>query len=248
LVACEAGADVLIVDVSDHVGKISAGDTYWSMPPKHLIAILQNSNVSIFTVDQTYAFRISHHIRSFVQVSETCSAYKVDPGMGTWGLTRKDVDRITEAGYKIMTAISGHDEVRVTSPKGTDVRLSITGRGCLPVFPVTERGKSHFVHVIPLWGECNWAPIENCTEGKIVIDGITEASTVLCAVHEPVEWIVREGRVVEVLGAEDAEDFKKVVKTDGGAAVIGELGVGGSHKAILGTESEKGRLGTVHFG
>ena len=248
LAVAEIGADVMIVDISDHVGKISAGDTYWSMPPKHFIATLQNSNVNIFTVDQTYAFRISHHIRSFVQISETCSTYKVDPGMGTWGLTRKDVDRIAEAGNKIMVAISDHDEVRVTSQEGTDVRLSIRGRKCLPVFPVPERGKSLFVHAVPLWAECNWAPMEDSAEGKIVIDGITEASTVLRAVNKPVEWIVKKGRVVEVLGEEDADDFRRVVATDQGAAVIGELGIGGSHKAILGTESEKGRLGTVHFG
>ena len=248
LAAYEAGAEVVIVDISDHVGKMLASDKFWSMPPRHLIATIQNSNVSVFIVDQTYAFRISHRIRSFVQINETCSTYKLDPGMGTWGLIREDVNRIMEVSNKIMAAVNGHDEVRVTSEKGTDVKLSIRERECLAVLPVPERGKSLFLHPVPLWGEYNWAPIEDSTEGRIVIDGITEATPILDVVHEPVEWIAKKGRVVEVRGGEDADDFRRVVRTDEGAPVIGELGVGGSHKAMFGTESEKGRLGTVHFG
>lgn len=247
LAAYDAGADIVIVDVSHHEGKILTGQEYWSDPPKHLIATLQNSNVSIFTVHQTYGFRLAHKIRFFLKISETCQPFKLDPGMGTWGLTREDLDRIMENSKKIMDSLNGHDQVRIRSPSGTDVSLSVKGRTCKPVLPLMERGKTP-LHGVPLWGEDNWAPVEEMTEGKIVIDGITEATPAARTVREPVVWIVKAGRVVEVLGGEDADDFKRVMATDEGASVIGELGIGGSHKAILGTESEKGRLGTVHFG
>lgn len=247
LAAYDAGADIMTVDVSQHEGKILTDQKYWTDPPKHVIATLQNSNVSIFTVHQTYGFRLAHKIRFFLKISESCQPFKLDPGMGTWGLTRVDLDRIMETSKKIMGSLDGHDEVHITSPRGTDVRLSVKGRLCKPVLPLMDRGKTP-VHGIPLWGEDNWAPVEEMTAGKIVVDGITEATPAARTVREPVEWIVKGGRVVEVSGGEDADDFKRVMATDEGASVIGELGIGGSHKAILGTESEKGRLGTVHFG
>ncbi len=247
LAAHEAGGDVIIEDISQHVGKILSGPGYWSDPPKHVIATIQNSDVTILTVHQTYGFRLAHKIRFFVKVSESCQPFKLDPGMGTWGLTRDDIDRIMETCKKIMDSVNGHQEVHITSPRGTDVKLVVKNRLCKPVFPIMERGKTP-VHGIPLWGELNWAPVEDQTEGKVVIDGITEANPAKRVVSEPVEWTVKKGKIVEVRGGEDADDFRRVTRTDEGSMVIGELGMGGSHKALFGTESEKGRLGTVHFG
>jgi hypothetical protein len=249
LAAHELGADVLVADISDHVEEVVYGHEYFSTPPKQVVAAIQNSNVSIFTVNETYAFRIAHVIGNFINFGEECSAYKIDPKMGSWGLTREDPVRLVEIGDKIMSAINEHDEVRITTKSGTDVTLSVKGRKCLPIFsiPVRRRGNP-FVHPIPLWAECNWAPIEDATEGRVIIDGLTEATEILQVVREPVEWIVKKGRVVEVNGGEDADGFRKVVNTDQGSGIIGEFGIGGSNLAMWGTESEKGREGTIHFG
>jgi leucyl aminopeptidase (aminopeptidase T) len=243
----EVGSDSVVIDMTRSVNKVVNGRDFWLTPPKNLLSSVQNSNVSIFTVNESYAFRLDHHVRYLFQTGRDCSIYKVDVGMGTWGLQKDHVPRVTEIGRKIMSAIQGHDKIRVTTKRGTDITLSIKGHDCLPVFPVPDRGMNWGIPV-PLWGEYNWAPIEELSEGRVIIDGISEATPLLHVVEEPVEWIVRKGRIVEINGAKDAEDFRNLISLDSGAGMIGEIGIGGNPKALKGTETEKALLGTCHFG
>lgn len=203
--------------------------------------------MTVFIVDETYAFRLDHQVGRLFQTGPDCSIFKIDFGMGTWGLTDNDVRRVVRIAERLTAAINGHDRVRITSRRGTDLTLSIAGRECLPIYPVPDRGAPYGLSV-PLWGEYNWAPIEDSAHGRIVIDGLTEAGPTMAAVSEPVMMSIEGGRVVDVTGSRDAEDFQRLFKTDAGAAVVGELGVGGNPKALPGHESEKALLGTVHFG
>ena len=115
--------------------------------------------------------------------------------------------------------------------------------------PIMKRAAIQAAMPIPLWGELNWAPVEELTEGRAVIDGILMRWGAQLAVSHPVEWVVHKGRIVEVKGGRDAHDFIKTLESaDENAYIIGELGIGASHKARLGTMEEKGRLGTVHLG
>ena len=148
---------------------------------------------------------------------------------------------------RLLGALASADRIHVTSPGGTDVTLSIKGHGCLPVVAVPERGLPYAIP-IPLWGEYNWAPVAGSVNGTIVIDGITEATAVLHVVSEPVTWTIVEDRIVDVRGGQDADDFRTLFAIDDGASLIGELGIGGNPRAIYGTETEKARFGTVHFG
>jgi leucyl aminopeptidase (aminopeptidase T) len=127
------------------------------------------------------------------------------------------------------------------------VKLSIRGHDCLAVSVVPERGMPYAIPV-PLWGEFNWAPVEGSVNGTIVVDGITEATPMLHVVSEPVTWTVSDDRIVDVRGGQDADDFRRTCETDAGSSLSGELGIGGNPRAIFGTETEKARLGTVHFG
>ncbi|MCS7129556.1 MAG: hypothetical protein NZ919_02825, partial [Candidatus Caldarchaeum sp.] len=166
-----------------------------------------------------------------------------------WDLHPEDVDLIMDRSLRVMEGMEGAKWVRVSSPNGTDVKLCIDGRDCLPVMPVMHRAAIQAAMPIPLWGELNWAPVEELTEGRVVVDGILMRWGHESAVNSPVEWTVRRGRIVEVKGGREAEEFLKTLESaDDNAYVIGELGIGASHKARLGTMEEKGRLGTVHFG
>jgi leucyl aminopeptidase (aminopeptidase T) len=243
----DAGGDGVLIDLRYQVASLLLGDRFWVDPPASVVAAVQNSTVTIVVLDETYGFRFDHKVRDLFRTGPGCSIYKVDLGMGSWRLTRADVELVERTSDEVLRAFGGADEVRVTSPAGTDVVLSIRGRECLPVLALPERGHPYAIP-IPLWGEFNWAPVETTVNGTIVIDGITEATSQLHVVSEPVVWTVVEGRVVEVAGGQDAADFRELFKIDDGASLIGELGIGGNPRAVFGTETEKARLGTAHFG
>lgn len=247
LAADEAGASVAIMDVSQHVNEVLVGQSFWTEPPAAVLAAVQASNVSVFVVDETYGQRLSHQVEHLVTTGPECTVYKLDLGMGTWGLTPRDIELADSLGERLVSAIDGQNRVRITGPAGTDVELSIRGRDCLPVVSVPTRGL-HYGIPIPIWGEYNWAPIEDSANGVIVIDGMSEASGRCKAVGAPVRWTVGNGCVTKVEGGLDADDFAQQFAKDDGAAVIGELGVGVNPKGRPGTENEKCLLGTVHFG
>jgi leucyl aminopeptidase (aminopeptidase T) len=245
--ALEVGADPVLLDIGPQVTSLLLGDRFWVDPPAPVVAAIQASRVTVIVVDETYGFRLDHKVRSLFRTGPDCSIYKIDLGMGTWRLRPQDIAEVQRIGDDLLAAMAGADRVRVTSAAGTDVELSIRGHGCLPVEVVPDRGLPYAIPV-PLWSEFNWAPVEGSVNGRIVIDGITEATPLLHVVSEPVTWTVVGDRVVDVEGGQDAEDFRAVMAVDAGSSLIGELGIGGNPRAIFGTETEKARLGTVHFG
>jgi 2,5-dihydroxypyridine 5,6-dioxygenase len=243
----EAGTECLLIDMTRQVERLLTSKGFWIRPPQHLVEAVQASQVAIFAVDETYAFRLDHHVREIFETGPDCSIFKVDLGMGTWGITDATIQEIEETGRRILQAFAGADHVRVTSPAGTDLSLSIRGRQCLPVMPVPERGMPYGTP-IPLWGEYNWAPVEGSVNGTLVIDGISEATTALHVVDEPVSVTIVAGKVTDVQGGEEAEAFSSVFAIDEGASQVGELGIGGNPIARPGTETEKALLGTIHVG
>lgn len=247
-VAREVASNVIAVDVTQQVDELLGSGEFWIDPPANLRTLVQATNVNIFLVDETYAFRLDHKIGGLFETGPECSIFKVDEGMGTWGLTKSDIDDVYQLGSAIISGLDSAERVHITSPAGTDLTLSLRGRVCLAIMPVPERGSAYGLS-IPLWGEYNWAPIEDSAQGRLVIDGLTEAGKRMGVVSEPVVMVVENGRVVRVEGTtQDAADFRAIFATDEGANVLGELGVGGNRKAIAGRETEKAKLGTIHIG
>lgn len=246
--AAEAiGAEVARIDITQTVENLLRSGEFWLPLPEHIVALANATTVNIFVVDETFAFRLDHKVATTFETSEDCSIFKVDAGMPMWRMTAEDVPMVDSNCDRIIAALEGAKDVRITTPGGTDLRLSLAGRECLPIFPIPERGKPYGLSV-PLWGELNWAPIEAETEGTIVVDGLTEAGPEMHTVSEPVTMEVRGGRVVKVSGGMDAAEFESVFAIDEGAPTVAELGVGANPFALQGHESEKARLGTVHFG
>jgi len=241
------GAEVLVVDISPYVIPWQTGR--YADPPEHFKELVKSSNVTLVVTDQEFSQRFSHSVHHFLNQTEECSVYQIDEGMGTWDYSAEDALLIADRSKQIMNAFRSAKTVRVTSPGGTNVTLSIERRDCLPVTPIMPRAPTQSATPIPLWGELNWAPIEDLTEGRVIIDGILMRSNSESAVNNPVEWIVKGGRIVKVSGGKEADDFRKALEAaDENAYVIGELGIGTGHKARFGRMEEKGRLGTVHLG
>ena len=136
------------------------------------------------------------------------------------------------------------NEVRITTPVGTDLSFSIEGRTAL-----ADGGelslKGSFGNLPP--GEAFIAPLEGTARGSLVIDGSMSGVGLL---KNPIVIKVAEGIAREISGGEEAKQLKKLVDVHGiKARNIAELGLGLNQFAQLTgsvLEDEK-ILGTVHI-
>ncbi len=244
-VAVERGAFPVIAN-NEHQVRRALADTRFPMaPPRNLRHMMVNSDEIIIVTNLEWANRFAH----VSAVRESCAANakiaSVEEGMGGWDLTEQDIREATQRARDAIEALRGARRVRVTSPAGTDVLVSIEGRPALEVTPVKERGQ--MMGPVPLWAEVAFAAVEDQTEGRIVVDGVMLGIGLEGQVREPITWIVEGGRVVSVEGGEEARRLREVIAGVENADVVGEFAFGTSEKSPFGSPSEKGRLGTVHF-
>lgn len=138
----------------------------------------------------------------------------------------------------------GTREVRVTSPAGTDLRATVTGRE-----PVAWRTGICLapgeVSALP-GGEVSLPPLEGTTDGVVVWERVASD---LGALDEPVRIEVREGRAVDIQGGASATRLRQIVATVRDADNIGEIGIGLNKAARIADEitEAKKSYGTVHI-
>jgi len=138
---------------------------------------------------------------------------------------------------------------RVTTSNGTDITLSIDGRA--------GNYCPGFVDDTSLLGsppdiESNVSPVEDKSEGVVVVDG-SIACPEIGLLTSPVTLIIREGRIVSFKS--DNEHYVKILDemfegADSNRRVLAECGVGLNPMAKLtGTMlTDEGALGCIHFG
>lgn len=171
-----------------------------------------------------------------------------------WALLEDECLRINysdQAGRvrKFADAFTAGHQVHVTSEAGTNILLDITGRigNYCPglVKYVGDLGSPPDI-------EANVSPLENCSEGIVVVDGsITMPGFGLLLA--PVELEVLSGKVVEFRS--DNIDYVKRLNLLFGDSnslrrVIAECGVGLNPAAKLTGSmlTDEGSLGCLHFG
>jgi leucyl aminopeptidase (aminopeptidase T) len=151
-----------------------------------------------------------------------------------------DYAEMTRRGAAIAALISQVDEVRITSPQGTDMRLVVRGRdgrnddGDL-------RAPGAFGN-LPA-GEAYVAPVEVEGEGVLVFDGSVAGFGLL---GEPMRVEVAGGRLVSASG--EAGAWLEQVLDAGNGRSLAELGIGTNPAASLCgvvLEDEK-IMGTAH--
>jgi leucyl aminopeptidase (aminopeptidase T) len=155
-----------------------------------------------------------------------------------------DYNAIAERSRRLSVALESGNEVHVTSPAGTDIRLVRGDRHAKPdtgfYLNPGEYGN------LPA-GETFFAPIEGSAQGVLVFDG---AMAGVGKVKTPIRILVRDGVAVEITGGVEAQKLIELIDPLGAAARnIAELGIGTNDRAqITGVilEDEK-VLGTVHI-
>lgn len=246
-VAFSLGAYPVIANVTHHVTSALASLAVPMEPPPHLAEAMLHSDEIIITTNLEWANRFAHVNPVKGSVEKGAKIASIEEGLGEWDLEIEDINRITERAEKIIQAMQGARWARVTGPGGTDVKICIEGRPALKVVPVKEPGV--MMGPIPLWGEVAYAAVEDKTEGQIVFDGIMLGVGVSGTLPTPIKLTIKDGRAVEITGGEEAEKLRAAIQgADSQANVVAEFAIGTSDKEKFGSPSEKGMLGTAHFG
>lgn len=155
-----------------------------------------------------------------------------------------DYQAIAERSKKLVEVLEKGNELRITSPGGTDITLYRGNRrahastGLLP--NPGDWGN------LPS-GETYFAPMEGTAQGVIVFDGSVAG---IGKLKKPIEIIARDGYAVEIKGGAEAEKLNALVDKHGQAARnIAEFGIGTNDQAKISgliLEDEK-VMGTVHI-
>ena len=161
------------------------------------------------------------------------------------GASVKDIQLIRDRTEKLAALLAQTKIARVTTPEGTNITVSISGRPAIPIHPL-----SPVVAGLPNYAEAAISPVEGTAEGKIVVD--IAFTDWCCLLREPMYLTIKGGKVVDVRGYKpEVEKLQRVLDKYENASNIAELGIGTSHTTplpIYGIRRDAARIGTAHFG
>lgn len=157
-----------------------------------------------------------------------CLADDADP-VGAWQRQSDEVKRLA-------AWMEGREEVHITAP-GTDLRLSVAGRTCIPCF-----GE----HNMPD-GEFFTGPVEDSAEGEVAFSfPATYGGREVAGVR----FRFKEGRIADASADRGEEFLIQMLDTDEGARRLGEVGIGTNYGIETGTKEillDEKIGGTVHL-
>ncbi|MFD7923726.1 hypothetical protein ACFV3R_31510 [Streptomyces sp. NPDC059740] len=117
---------------------------------------------------------------------------------------RPDFQGVMRLGKALVRLLEAAEEVRITSPNGTDLVGRNGGR------PINLRGKPAEKpgETVMLSGQISWNPLEETQNGVLVFDGALWPPDQLGLLRTPVRLTVENGVVTGVEGEQDAEVFR----------------------------------------
>jgi len=175
----------------------------------------------------------------------------VEDYMCEWNTSMTEIERFIERTQRLTLMLSACKQVRVTTRLGCDVTMQ-RKPGVDAISFVPRGGKKG--EIVPNYAESAMVPLEWSAQGKVVVDGIIVGLGEMR--QDPVTWTVRDGRIRDVQGKDNAERFRQFLQASGeNADAICELGVATSHMEkrayeYLGRPCHRayGAWGSVHFG
>ena len=160
------------------------------------------------------------------------------------GAMTADFFEIRHRAERLADLLRRTREIRITSPAGTDLRATVTGREPMAWLTGICRNAGE-VSALP-GGEVSLPPLEGTADGVVVWERVASD---LGALSDPVRITVRAGRAVRIEGGSAAARLREIVDTVVDADNIGEIGIGLNPAARIGDEitEAKKALGTVHI-
>ena len=230
------GAEVVLVEMIER-------EVHGSEPPRPVAEAMKSADVIIAPTSKSLT-----HTKARQEATKSGARIASMPTITEEMMARTlsaDYLTIKERSLKFRDLLSQGNEVRVTTPAGTDLTFSIAGREAMADTGIlVEKGAFGNLPA----GEACLAPVEGKTSGVAVIDGSMAGVGVI---KTPIRVAIKDGYVTEITGGAEAETLSKLLEDKGKEAKnIAELGIGTNEKATPSgspLEDEK-VMGTVHVG
>ncbi|MDP3879201.1 MAG: aminopeptidase [Dehalococcoidales bacterium] len=232
-----AGAEPVVVTITPReVGGVD--------PPPVAIAAIQAADVII--AQASYAIIHTETVRNALkQGSRICEMWGFNEDMMVHGGATADYPAIRELSLKLEKILTEGKEARLTTPDGTDMTVSMEGRGGA-ILAGFATGPGQFCAFPD--GEATIAPIEGSARGVLVNPFCMEKQE-FGFIKEGITLKVEGGRVVAIEGGLIASQLRSLLDSMGDTARnIAELAIGTNPKARVGVtiRETKKAWGTTH--
>ncbi|HYH61635.1 MAG TPA: aminopeptidase [Solirubrobacterales bacterium] len=231
--AGRAGADAMLAMMAERA-------THGTEPPAAIAAALKEADVALIPTVQSLS-----HTAARREACEAGARIGTLPHVTEDILGRvmlADMAELKRRGRAVAQILTEADEVRITCPNGTDLRMSLAGR--IAISDDGDLTAPGAFGNLPC-GEGFISPRHDEGEGTLVVDG-THGSLGLPS--EPTRMVVENGALVEAPGEHGARFLELLRSAGEGGTFLAELGIGTNECATLTgnlIEDEK-ILGTCH--
>ena len=201
-VVSERGGLPIVANNETQIRRALADTHFPMVPPRNLHQAMVTSDQIIIMTNLEWANRFAHVPAVKESVANMARIGSIEEGFGRWPISVADIEATIGNAKKAIARLEGKKRVRVTSPAGTDVTVSIERRPALEVVPVKQPGA--MMGPAPLWGEVAYAAVEDQTNGTIVIDGNMLGIGIPRHVENPITWHVEDGKYQAIEGGAEA--------------------------------------------
>lgn len=212
-------------------------------PPSVAAAAMYAADIIINQTSHSMTFTNAQRA-AIAQGARVCNIRNVNEDMMIRGGVTADYRQVKELSEKLAEIIRQGELVHITTPEGTDVRLSIKGRqGHVLAGYATKPGQFSGLPD----GEAACAPLEGTAEGIIVNPYLIEDIDVI---KDPLRIEIKKGLVVNVEGGREAKKLQEILDKYGDPARnIAEFAIGTNPACRLTGRSreDKKKLGTCHI-
>lgn len=222
---------------------INPRKTHGVEPPEIIAAAMKAADVVLQPI--TYAITHTNSTKEALEAGARVLVMRgVTKELMLYGAVDADYIEIDRVSELVRQKMSIGARVKISTPSGTDLTLSIEGREAIMLTGLVK-GPGTFAAMPD--GEAAIAPIEGTTEGTLVIDHTMDS---LGHLDKPITMTIENGRVTSIEGGKSAAQLNKLVQeSDEGATNIAEFAIGTNPNArLIGNMAEdKKAIGTVHI-
>uniref|UniRef100_A0A7C1GK85 Aminopeptidase n=1 Tax=Thermofilum adornatum TaxID=1365176 RepID=A0A7C1GK85_9CREN len=127
----------------------------------------------------------------------------MDADMYTRTIGKVNIPLIYEFQKKLAEITARQRHMKITTPAGTDLEFENDKNR-----PIFTEGEVNGPGVYMLFGQVDWAPIEDSINGVLVFDGSIWPPQELGLLRNPIKLHIKEGQIVKIEGGPEAKILK----------------------------------------